>query len=165
MTNVTLRTHGISGMEPPSRSRFLMVYGGFRPRLKENHEIAAITETSPEVKKAVISNLYEAIQLYQIGDFASDTNDDKMNVKVYNPVSGYSWEKHCPGYYAVLINRANCSTAANWLIYLLSVNYEDWGTLHYQRANGGGHVINYFISDGYYYFIDMTHYPKFSRNL
>ncbi len=109
------------------------------------------------MKKAVISNLYEAIQLYQIGDFASDTNDDKMNVKVYNPVSGYSWEKHCPGYYAVL-NRANCSTAANWLIYLLSVNYEDWGTLHYQRANGGGHVINYFISDGYYYFIDMTHY-------
>ena len=123
-----------------------------------NEQIAAVVETAPELKKALISNLYEAIQLYQIGDFASDTDGDSMNVKVYDSVSSCRWEKHSPGYYAVLINRGNCSTDTNWLIYLLSDDYEEWGTFHYQRANGGGHVINYFVHDGYYYFIDMTHY-------
>ena len=31
-------------------------------------------------------------------------------------------------------------------------------------ADGSGHVINYFFFDGYYYFIDMTHYRNDFRN-
>ncbi len=123
-----------------------------------NKQIASIVNFSPAVKKAVIGNLYEAIQLYQISDFCTDTDGDSLNVRVNDPVNGYDWEKHCPGYYAVALNRGNCSTSTNWLIYLLEDDYEEWGTFHYQYADGGGHVINYFVYDGYYYFIDMTHY-------
>lgn len=123
-----------------------------------NKQIASIVNFSPAVKKAVIGNLYEAIQLYQVSDFCSDTTDDWLNVKVIDPVNGYLWEKHCPGYYAVTLNRGNCSTSANWLIYLLEDDYKEWGTFYYQKPDGNGHVINYFVYDGFYYFIDMTHY-------
>ena len=59
-----------------------------------NKLIASVVSTSPQVKKAVIGNLYEAVQLYQIGDFSSDTDEDSMNVRAYDSDSGYSWEKH-----------------------------------------------------------------------
>lgn len=32
------------------------------------------------------------------------------------------------------------------------------------RADGSGHVINYFFYEGYYYFIDMTHYRNDFHN-
>lgn len=54
-----------------------------------NNQIASIVNFSPSVKKAVIGNLYKAIQLYQISDFCSDTKDDWLDVKVVDPVSGY----------------------------------------------------------------------------
>lgn len=123
-----------------------------------NKQIASIVNFNPAVKKAIIGNLYEAIQLYQICDFCSDTNEDTLNVRVKDTSNGYRWEKHCPGYYAVALNRGNCSTCTNWLIYLLEDDFEEWGTFHFQDADGSGHVINYFVYDGYYYFIDMTHY-------
>lgn len=123
-----------------------------------NKQIAAIVNENPKVKKALIGNLYEAIQLFQICDFTSDTREDKLNVRVEDPVLGYDWEKHCPGYYAVSLNRGNCSTGTNWLIYLLNDDYEEWGTFNLSFYNGSGHVINYFFYEGYYYFIDMTHY-------
>lgn len=129
-----------------------------------NKQIAAIVNENPKVKKALIGNLYEAIQLYQICDFTSDTREDHLNVRVKDPVLRYNWEKHCPGYYAVILNRGNCSTNTNWLIYLLNDDYDELGTFHMSDADGSGHVINYFFFDGYYYFIDMTHYRNDFRN-
>ena len=129
-----------------------------------NKQIAAIVNENPKVKKALIGNLYEAIQLFQICDFTTDTREDHFNVRVEDPVLGYDWEKHCPGYYAVSLNRGNCSTDTNWLIYLLNDDYEEWGTFNMSDADGSGHVINYFFFDGYYYFIDMTHYRNDFRN-
>ncbi len=123
-----------------------------------NQQIASIVSVSPFIKKNIIGNLYEAIQLFQIGDFSSDDYSDSMNVRVKDSVNGYNWEKHCPGYYAVEINRGNCSTTANWLNYLIEDDYEEWGTLNFQYADGNGHAVNYIYSEGYYYFIDMTHY-------
>lgn len=122
-----------------------------------NEQIASIVKESPRVKKALIGNLYEAIQLYQISDFAGASGSE-ANVKQLDSVNGYRWEQHTPGYYAILLNQGNCATDTNWLIYLLEDDFEEWGTFHYQDSDGGGHVINYFYRDGFYYFIDMTHY-------
>ena len=120
-----------------------------------NEQIASIVNENPRVKKALIGNLYEAIQLFQICDFsgADDDNDGGLDPYLY-----IWWEKHTPGYYAVYINHGGCATDTNWLIYLLEDDYDDWGTMHYQESDGSGHVINYFHVDGFYYFIDMTHY-------
>lgn len=122
-----------------------------------NKQIATIVKENPKVKKKLIGNLYEAIQLYQICDFA-EASGSEANVREKDSYNGYRWEKHTPGYYAVKLNQGNCATDTNWLIYLLEDDYDEWGTLHYQSADGSGHVINYFFYDGYYYFIDMTHY-------
>ena len=119
-----------------------------------NEQIASIVNENPRVKKAIIGNLYEAIQLYQISDFA--LADD--NISVHESYLSNSWEKHKPGYFAVYSNQGCCATDTNWLIYLLEDDYDDWGTMHYQRSDGSGHVINFFFVGGYYYFIDMTHY-------
>lgn len=116
-----------------------------------NSEIAYIARENAETRKEKISNLYEAIQLFQVSDFASDSYRDNLNVRKTDPKNGYDWEKHCPGYYAQSINRGNCSTNTNWLIYLLEDDYEEWGTFHYQAENGSGHVYNWFKVDGYYY--------------
>lgn len=120
-----------------------------------NEQIASIVNEKPRVKKALIGNLYEAIQLFQICDFsgADDDNDGGRDPYLY-----IWWEKHTPGYYAVYINHGGCATDTNWLIYLLEDDYDDWGTMHFQKSDGSGHVINYFHVDGFYYFIDMTHY-------
>lgn len=125
-----------------------------------NKQIAGFVNERPEVKKDLIGNLYEAIQLYQIGDFTTDSAEDDLNVWVKDPRSCITWEKHCPGYYAVLLNRGNCSTDTNWLIYLLKDKFEKWGTMHYQMSDGNGHVWNWFLYNSFHYFIDLTHYKN-----
>jgi hypothetical protein len=117
-----------------------------------NKQIAEMVEKTPEEKRKKISNLYEAIQLFQISGFA-DGND---NIRV--SANGINWEHHKPGYYAITTNNGCCATDSNWLLYVLDGDYDEVGMISYSESDGGGHVFNYIKEDGYYYFIDLTHY-------
>ena len=102
-----------------------------------NADIYQMLDASPEDKQQLISTLYEALQLYQIGNFTS--SDD--NIRIFE--NGINWEHHKPGYYAVLSNSGCCATDSNWLRYILSSDYEQVGYLATSQRDGGGHVYNY----------------------
>ena len=117
-----------------------------------NAEIFAMLTASPEEKQAAISTLYEALQLYQIGNFTP--SDD--NIRIFE--NGINWEHHKPGYHAVRTNTGCCATDTNWLRYILDGDYEEVGFLATSQPDGSGHVYNYILQDGWYYFADLTHY-------
>lgn len=123
-----------------------------------NSQIYDMLPASPEEKQASISTLYEALQLYQIGNFTP--SDD--NVRIFE--GGVNWEHHKPGYYAVLTNTGCCATDSNWLHYLLEGDYEEVGFLATSQPDGSGHVYNYILQDGWYYFVDLTHYHATGSN-
>ncbi|MGM9588137.1 MAG: hypothetical protein ACI3VA_11725 [Candidatus Limivicinus sp.] len=117
-----------------------------------NAEIFQMLQASPEDKQAAVSTLYEALQLYQVGGFASA--DDNIRMRE----NGIDWEHHKPGYYAVLTNCGCCATDSNWLHYILDGDYDEIGYIATSQRDGSGHVFNYILQDGWYYMIDLTHY-------
>jgi len=58
----------------------------------------------------------------------------------------------------VRTNTGCCATDSNWLHYILSGDYDEVGYLATSQRDGSGHVYNYILHDGWYYFIDLTHY-------
>lgn len=117
-----------------------------------NREIHAMLDASPEEKQANIATLYEAIQLYQVGNFTP--SDD--NVRIFE--GEVNWEHHKPGYHAVRTNTGCCATDSNWLRYLLDGDYEEVGYIATSQRDGSGHIYNYIFHNGWYYIIDLTHY-------
>lgn len=117
-----------------------------------NQQIAEMLNEKPESKQEKIDTLYEALQLYELGDFYS--SDDNVRIRE----GKYDWEHHKPGYDAVRTNNGCCASNSNWLNYILRGDYEQVGFLAYSQADGSGHIINYIYTDGAYYFIDLTHY-------
>jgi len=118
----------------------------------ENREVFQMTDASPEDKQALFSTLYEALQLYQIGGFYPSDDNIRMSE------NGINWEHHKPGYHAVRTNTGCCATDSNWLRYILDGDYEELGFLATSQRDGSGHVYNYILHEGWYYFIDLTHY-------
>ena len=116
-----------------------------------NAQIGEMLTLSPEEKQAKISTLYEALQLYKIGNFYS--SDD--NVRIYE--NGINWEHHKPGYHAVRTNTGCCASDSDWLRYILDGDYDEVGFITTSQRDGSGHVYNCIQQDGWYYFIDLTH--------
>lgn len=117
-----------------------------------NADIHKMLPATPEEKQGHISTLYEALQLYQIGNFTP--SDD--NVRVFD--GGIMWEHHKPGYHAVRTNTGCCATDSNWLRYILDGDYEEVGYIATSQRDGSGHIYNYLLHEGWYYIIDLTHY-------
>ena len=117
-----------------------------------NEEVFDMIGESPETKQGEAKTLYEALQFYQVGGFAA--SDD--NVRIFE--NGVNWEHHKPGYYAVLTNSGCCATSANWLNYILKDDYDEVGFIATSQRDGSGHIYNYIKENGWYYFIDLTHY-------
>lgn len=117
-----------------------------------NADVYAMLARSPEDKQEAVSTLYEALQLYQIGNFHS--SDD--NIRLFE--NGVNWEHHKPGYDAVRTNNGCCATDSNWLNYILRNDYEEIGYIATSQRDGSGHIYNYILHEGWYYFIDLTHY-------
>lgn len=123
-----------------------------------NRAVHQMLTLSPEEKQAEVNTLYEALQLYQISDFRAA--DDNVRI----PESGINWEHHKPGYYAVLTNEGCCATDSNWLNYILRGDYEEVGYMATSQRDGSGHIFNYIKHEGFYYFIDLTHYRASDYN-
>ena len=117
-----------------------------------NKQIASMVKKTPKEKRSAISNLYEALQLFQISNFAN--GDD--NVRIME--NKLDWEHHKPGADAVRTNAGCCATDSNWLNYILNKDYKQVGFLAYSQKDGSGHILNYIFHEGFYYFIDLTHY-------
>lgn len=117
-----------------------------------NADIYNISSTAPEEKQEIISTLYEALQLYQVGNFTP--SDDNVRILEGN----VNWEHHKPGYHAVRTNTGCCATDSNWLRYILDGDYEEVGYIATSQRDGSGHIYNYIFHEGFYYFIDLTHY-------
>lgn len=117
-----------------------------------NAEIHGMLPASPEEKQGHISTLYEALQLYQVGNFTP--SDD--NVRMFD--GGIMWEHHKPGYHAVRTNTGCCATDSNWLRYILDGDYDEVGYIATSQRDGSGHIYNYILHNGWYYIIDLTHY-------
>lgn len=117
-----------------------------------NSEIAAQVQFSPEEKQQNIATLYEALQLFQIGNFANGNDNQRIEE------NGVMWEHHKPGYHAVRTNEGCCATDSNWLNYILWDDYDELGFMAYSQSDGSGHVFNYIRQGEYYYFMDLTHY-------
>jgi len=117
-----------------------------------NQEIHHMLPCTPDEKQSQIHVLYEALQLYQVGGFYA--SDDNIRIRE----GSIHWEHHKPGYHAVRTNTGCCATDSNWLNYLLRNEYEEIGFIATSQRDGSGHVYNYIFHEGYYYFIDLTHY-------
>lgn len=117
-----------------------------------NRDIHNMLNDTPEEKQKNIATLYEALQLYQVGNFTP--SDD--NVRIYE--GGVNWEHHKPGYHAVRTNTGCCATDSNWLRYILDGDYEEVGYIATSQRDGSGHIYNYILHNGWYYIIDLTHY-------
>ncbi len=118
----------------------------------ENAEIYAMLGDSPERKQQNISTLYEALQLYQIGDFTAA--DDNIRISE----NGVNWEYHTPGRQAVENNCGCCATDSAWLRYILDGDYDELGYISTSQPDGSGHVYNYIRQGEWFYIIDLTHY-------
>jgi hypothetical protein len=117
-----------------------------------NNDIKNLLCLNPEEKRNKIVNLYEAIQLYQIGNFRGVLDNQKI-------IRGnLCWNYHKPGFHAVRTNEGCCAANSNWLSYLMKDKYEQIGFLHYSQRDGNGHIMNYIYHRGWYYFIDMMMY-------
>ena len=117
-----------------------------------NDKVIDMLTLTPSKKQSSFKTLYEALQLYQVGNFYS--SDD--NIRIFE--NGVNWEHHKPGYDAVRTNNGCCATSANWLNYILKGDYDEVGYIATSQSDGSGHIYNYIKQDGWYYIIDMTHY-------
>ena len=117
-----------------------------------NEQVAQLRHEGPEIRQREIHTLYEALQLYQVSGFAA--SDDNIRMEE----NGIHWEHHKPGYDAVNTNNGCCATSANWLNYILAGDYQEVGYIATSQRDGSGHIFNYIFQDGWYYFIDLTHY-------
>ncbi len=117
-----------------------------------NAEVYSMLKTSPEDKQNAVSTLYEALQFYQVGGFYSSDDNVRINE------NGVNWEHHKPGYDAVRTNTGCCATDSNWLNYILRGDYDEIGYIATSQRDGSGHIYNYLKQEGFYYFIDLTHY-------
>lgn len=117
-----------------------------------NAQVYRLLSDTPEEKQAEISTLYEALQLYQIGDFRSA--DDNIRVEE----NGIDWEYHTPGRLAAENNSGCCATDSAWLRYILDGDYDELGYISTSQRDGSGHIYNYIRDGEWYYIIDLTHY-------
>lgn len=112
-------------------------------------EMLEISKLSLENKKRKITNLYEAIQLFQISEFRG-TLDNKNFM-----INGVHWQTHKEPEEAVLSNEGCCATDTNWLAYFIGDKYEKVGSFCYGNTDGNGHITTYIKQGEEYYFIDM----------
>lgn len=122
-----------------------------------NSEILAISELPLAEKRKSISNLYEAIQLFQVSDFRGVLDNKDFWI------DGVHWQTHKTPEKAVLSNEGCCATDTNWLLYFLKDRYDSTGSFCFGNADGNGHITSYIRQNDTYYFIDMMMCRKDSQ--
>lgn len=123
-----------------------------------NDEMKEISELPMERKKEKISNLYEAVQLFQISGFKGSLDNENHWV-----TDNELWQTHKTQEDAVFSNEGCCATDTNWLAYFIKDKYDFVGSFCYANTDGNGHITTYIQQDKYYYFLDMMMCRKDSQ--
>lgn len=123
-----------------------------------NEQMHEIVQMPIEYKKASISNLYEAVQLFQLSEFRGVID----NIKHW--IGDVQWDLHKKPEQAILSNEGCCATDTNWLAYFIKDHYDFVGSFCYANADGNGHITTYIQQDGDYYFLDMMMCRKDSQD-
>ncbi|MCL1882494.1 MAG: hypothetical protein FWF81_01900 [Defluviitaleaceae bacterium] len=119
-----------------------------RTRFTNKHIKECIVTLPHEERRDAIGNLYEAIQVLQLGNFEiTDDNQYIMEGKI-------PWEHHKQGHDAFVSNSGCCATVASWLCYVLANKYDDVGIISMSSLTGNGHVINYIEDKGKLFVVD-----------
>lgn len=113
-------------------------------------QILDFKSLSPEEKWEKVLNLYEAIQILQLGQFKSMEDNVSFNR------DNISWAIHTNGRESVVRNAGCCASAANWLSYMLQGKYEEVGVLSILANTGRGHAVNYICHKGKQYVVDTN---------
>jgi len=111
-------------------------------------EIEEISKLMPEEKRQFINTIEDAIKLFVISDFSEMDDTVKICKK------DICWEYYADGEQAMLANQGCCSTCCAWANYLLKDNFDEVGIIGIIRPVGG-HAINYFYTDGWFYIMDF----------
>lgn len=123
-----------------------------------NEQMMDVVQMSFEQKKAAISNLYEAVQLFQLSEFKGVMdNADHW-------VDSIHWQTHKNQEQAVFSNEGCCATDTNWLAFFIKDHYDFVCSFCYANQDGNGHITTCIQQDAQYYFIDMMMCRKDSQN-
>lgn len=122
-------------------------------------ELKIIMNSLPESSNKLTS-LYELVAGFQIMDFEEKTTNvlidyNNMQFEIYE-----SPEQAIKKKYGV------CSGIASWLNYFLYKMFDKSGYIFIMRSTLSGHVINYFLHEGFYYIIDLNlMLPKYKNDV
>lgn len=111
-------------------------------------EMEEIAKLSLLEKKKSINTIGDAIMLFVLSDFFE--KDDTVKVKKENII----WEYYKSGEQVVEANCGCCASCCSWANYFLADKFEETGIVGIIRPIGG-HAINYFYRDSWYYMLDL----------
>lgn len=126
----------------------------------------------PRFTKAEIQQMIdEELTLDQVSDKISTIADlmQYLYLKGFGPApggdikytpGGITWHFNRSAQTVFYDNNGNCGGSSNLANYILRGDYEEQGYV-YEAQGVGGHIINYFVKDGTYYFLDLTTYVGF----
>ncbi len=97
---------------------------------------------------ADIATVADFVQYLRIKEF-SDTGGD-----LHFPYNGREWGVNRSARVVFAENKGNCGGTSNLANYILRGDYDEQGYV-IEGANQGGHIYNYFLQNGVYYFIDF----------
>lgn len=120
-------------------------------------EIVDMVEETPSIKSKNIKTIADAISLFVVSEFkeVSDTR--------YETIDGIQWEYYKNGLEAVSSNEGCCASCCAWTNFMLADKFKQFGVLGIIRPQGG-HAINYFFKDDWFYFLDMNTMVSAYRN-
>ena len=122
-------------------------------------ELKEIMNSLPE-SAYKLNNLYEIVAGFQYMDFQEKTTN---TLTVYN---GMEFEVYESPEQAIEKKYGVCSGIASWLNYFLKKMFDSAGYIFFMRSTLSGHVINYFIYEGFYYIIDLNVLlPKYRQDI
>lgn len=101
----------------------------------------------PEKAKKEIDVVFEALAFMALNFETESGNTEVMEERI-------DWEFSKPAELAIEDGSVNCAAAANVIKYLLEDDYEEVGYYWTYTDGRGGHVINYVVDNGSYYFFD-----------
>jgi len=106
----------------------------------------------PEKLQANIKTVYDAIEYLRVANFTPAREWKEIQE------GNIAWGFPKPALTGIRTNSGGCAEIANLIHYLLKDDYDEEGYVTYTCADGNGHIYNYFMKNGKYYFVDFTEF-------
>ena len=104
------------------------------------------------------NNLYETIAGFQLIEFK------EKNTNIIKTINETTFVDYDSPEQAILKSYGVCSGIASWLNFFLNRFFDESGYIFIYRSTLSGHVINYFVYNGYYYIINLNVMLKKYKN-